>query len=369
MSSTDNSSADESHAERLRQIRKDVLETVNAAQAEADAKIEAIQARVNAELMSGQTARDSARARVIRSIVSLASAFIFIGCAFAIYLYSQNSLALLDSLRSPIVALGLLGMFIGASGLMVLGVYKAKADITFLDIDSRRASNQKNASAPNIEEQRLRDAYFEYVPGKPNPVAQANATADIFRTPFEQHLIFTIGSLNERMRITDMKSSHLLDRGTMYIKNGIIFYVVSILLFQIAGHYIGVSNLMVAGMASCSLLFLVIEFLATWFLKQYKAFVDASTNLLRVISIYNSILLSYHGIKEFAPTDEGRGDKMRKEILEILSREIKWPQPTQVKGGDASHMVEMFDSLGLFMERAKGVFQKPAPKAAEEEAV
>ena len=367
MSRIDNSSADESPADRANAQRDEFLNTFNRLEQEAEAKAEAVHAKLLATQL--ELDRAAARGRVVRGIITLASGFIFVAGASSLYLYFRGGDQYLEITQNPIIAYGLIGMFLGATGLMVLGVNKARADISFLDLDNRRTNSPKSSSSPNAEDQRLRDEYFAYVPGQSKSVEYANEAVDMVRTPFEQHIIFTIGSLNEQMKVADMKSSHLLDRGAKYIKNGIMFYVASILIFQLAGHLVGVSNLMVAGIVSCSLTFLVIEFLAAWFLRQYKAFVDSSTNLLRVISIYNSILLSYHGIKEFAPTGEGMGDKMRAEILEILSREIKWPHPTPLKGGDVSHMVEMFDSLGIFMERTKGVFQKPASKPAEEAAV
>ncbi len=152
----------------------------------------------------------------------------------------------------------------------------------------------------------------------------------------------------------------------IYIKNGIFFYVLCIVVWQVyAALSSGVTSFMIYGMVSCTLTFLVVEFLAAWFLRQYRSYVDASAHLVRVRSIFQRYLLSYLGMKEFAERDGSGLAKMRAEVLKVLSQEIKWPDPARGAKADFNHMNEMFDAVSQILVKAKDVI-KPTSRVGED---
>ncbi|MDH8179558.1 hypothetical protein QIG81_27635, partial [Klebsiella pneumoniae] len=75
--------------------------------------------------------------------------------------------------------------------------------------------------------------------------------------------------------------------GTSYSKGGITFFITSIIVWQVLSWLTGFKEQYIYGMISCSLLFIFIEFLSAWFLKQYRHFVDTSTYHIKVKSIFD----------------------------------------------------------------------------------
>ncbi len=176
------------------------------------------------------------------------------------------------------------------------------------------------------------------------------------RDRFEKYMREIVLSLDSQINLSERKASILLDKGTSYIRNGIIFYVLSIIAWQIIERNAPLSTIAILGMVSCSLTFLVIEFLAAWFLRQYRSFVDASTNLIRVKSVFNRNLLAYFAMKEFSLDEDMEAmTSIRTELLAILSQDIKWPDIHVGPPGDFNHMMEMFDSFTKFVDKAKGL--------------
>ncbi|MEX6677959.1 hypothetical protein QWI18_18750 [Pseudomonas sp. W2Oct36] len=209
---------------------------------------------------------------------------------------------------------------------------------------------------------------------KPDPLSKADvesATQDPFDSDivaltddekFEDHMRKIDDYLESQIDLAERKASILLDKGTAYIRNGIFFYVATIVGWQILERNSELTTVAVLGMVSCSLTFLVIEFLAAWFLRQYRSFVDASTQLLRVKSIFNKYMLTYFGIKEFSdPADSSSYEKIRSEISTMLAHEIKWPETALGKNGDFNHMMEMFDSLTTFVDKAQKLVKPEKP--------
>jgi len=177
-----------------------------------------------------------------------------------------------------------------------------------------------------------------------------NKTPDV--KGFEQHMNSLVRSLDLHISLAENKASLLLDKGTTYLWRGIVFYIASIVVWQVATGLFEVGKYAVWGMVSCSLTFLVVEFLAAWFLRQYKSFTDSSFNLVRVKSVFNRYLLSYLAIKEFSDSGEHLVD-MRVQMLKVLEEDIKWLEPAPQKAGDLNHMIAMFESVSGLVEKLK----------------
>ncbi|TSD78694.1 hypothetical protein FFI16_020460 [Pseudomonas sp. KBS0710] len=177
-------------------------------------------------------------------------------------------------------------------------------------------------------------------------------------TSVESYIHGITKSLDRHIELSEKKASKLLDTGTMYLRRGIYFYVASIFVWQIIAHVWGVDKQLIFGVVSCSLTFLVVEFLAAWFLKQYRSFIDSSIQFMKVKSVFDRYLLSYYAVKEFTGGDSEDLVATKAQILKVLSEEIKWPEALNTKAADMNHMVQMFDSLSGMLEKIKKVSTK-----------
>ncbi|MCK9705012.1 hypothetical protein [Pseudomonas syringae] len=170
-----------------------------------------------------------------------------------------------------------------------------------------------------------------------------------------------ISAIDSQIDWMERKGSVLLDKGRASMRNGIIFYVLTIIGWQVYAWIVKeVTDVMIYGIISCSLAFLVMEFSAAWFLREYRSFVAASSHLFRLKSIYNRYLLSYLGIKEFSSGDKPGLIKMRAELLKVLAQDVVWPGSFKGRAADHNHMVEMFSSFTDLLAQAKDVLKSPA---------
>ncbi|MFR0673188.1 hypothetical protein ACLUUI_05635 [Enterobacterales bacterium AW_CKDN230030176-1A_HGKHYDSX7] len=178
------------------------------------------------------------------------------------------------------------------------------------------------------------------------------------RNPLENHIYGVIDSLENHINISDKKASNLLDTGTMYLRRGIYFYVASIFVWQVVAQFRGVDQALIFGIASCSFTFLVVEFLAAWFLKQYRNFNDSSMQFMKVKSVYDRYLLSYHALNQFSPEGTEALTEARTMMLAVLEKEARWPELTNLKTADVNHMAQIFESIGGILDKAKSVVSK-----------
>lgn len=270
---------------------------------------------------------------------------------------SKESLKSIDY-KAVIAALGLaLGVFLCYVQYRESASPKRKPSSSFVDLDER-ASNRNFESQIFELKHRLHTAN-----SKGLDLADESPEVDVVDsqpdlrgfTSVESYIHAITKSLDRHIELSEKKASKLLDTGTMYLRRGIYFYVASIFVWQLIAHVWGVDKQLVFGVVSCSLTFLVVEFLAAWFLKQYRSFIDSSIQFMKVKSVFDRYLLSYYAVKEFA--GEGSEDlvETKAQILKVLSEEIKWPEALNTKAADMNHMVQMFDSLAGVLEKMKKV--------------
>jgi len=264
---------------------------------------------------------------------------------------------------------------IGISGIIFLiagtgiGFFAGVKEKTFVDIDDKiynaraqMAEVEKDALLKKVAEleHKLKNYYSsDFVTSKiQTSAAVEKPDLSFFPTlsdskNFDQYMKSLIRSLDMNIELAENKASLLLDKGTTYLWRGIVFYVLSIVLWQVATAYFKVvGDYTVWGMVSCSMTFLVVEFLAAWFLRQYKSFTDSSFNLVRVKSVFNRYFLSYLAIKEFSDSSQHLVD-MRLQMLKVLEEDIKWLDATPQKAGELNHMVAMFESVSGLLEKLK----------------
>ncbi|SFA81802.1 hypothetical protein [Pseudomonas sp. NFPP24] len=229
---------------------------------------------------------------------------------------------------------------------------------SFVDIDERASSNRVEAQISELryEVQKIKAGQDNSVVSKRDDV-ESKAELHEF-SAIEYYIHRLIKSLDKHIETSEKKASKLLDTGTLYLRRGIYFYVASIFLWQIIAHVWGVDKPLIYGVISCSLTFLVVEFLAAWFLKQYRSFIDSSIQFMKVRSVFDRYLLSYYAIKEFS-IDEPEGNvESKAQILKVLAEEVKWPEALNSKSGDMNHMVQMFHSLSEILDKVKKISTK-----------
>lgn len=177
---------------------------------------------------------------------------------------------------------------------------------------------------------------------------------------FARYYVDVKNVLQEKASNADAKASLLLDRGVAYSRLGIVFFAVSIIAWQILSWQHGFQKQFIYGIVSCSLLFITIEFLSAWFLRQYVQFVDTSTYLMKVKSIFDRYLLTYLAALDermLALTDKNTVAG----VLTILKDDIKWPDSYLLKSGEVSFAREMMESLAS-VAKAVQASAKPEKK-------
>jgi CRISPR/Cas system-associated endonuclease Cas3-HD len=105
-------------------------------------------------------------------------------------------------------------------------------------------------------------------------------------------------------------------------------------------------------MVACSILFLFIEFLSAWFLKQYRQFVDTATYLFKVKAIFDRHYLLYLALKGGEAHLAG-DEKKLKTLAEALTDEIKWPNDNHLTKADVAFAREALDSVSDLLKALK----------------
>lgn len=235
---------------------------------------------------------------------------------------------------------------------------------SFSEIDRRH--QESKAEMSNIAEEKveeLTDALTQAFDQA--AVSIGTEVKDSKNSEFDQYLKRIVGDLDDQISLSDEKASKLLDKGVGYLGAGLFFYIGSIIFWQFWAKGDELSAVVALGMFSCTIAFVVIEFLAAWFLKQYRSFTDSSLSYARVRSHYDRCLLSYYAIREFSSAAEGPAVK-REEILEYLKREAHWPDAKQINDNDFNYMLESMNSMTSAIDKFRGLVKKPKMAKAKE---
>ncbi|MNB90759.1 hypothetical protein D3C76_411810 [compost metagenome] len=187
----------------------------------------------------------------------------------------------------------------------------------------------------------------------------------VLGTAFEVYVCGVVESLDKHISLTEEKGSNLLDRGLLFLFGGILFYVAAIVGWQMWAKYGEPEvSVMYIGMFASSIVFLVCEFLAAWFLKQYRHYVDASLACLRVKSVYDRYMLSYYAVKEMAPEVGEVSEKLNR-VLEAIKEDVMWPGHKDNMNNDFNYMIESMSAVHASLDKIKGIFDSKSKRAAE----
>lgn len=236
-------------------------------------------------------------------------------------------------------------------------------DNSFVELD-KRARNEKT---------RYRTPQFETLVATlnelPRDVESSKKNKERSRTiagglSFVEHMKAVIESLDYQIDYAEQKASTLLDIGRRFVRWGIWLYVLSILVWQVYlwGIDFVINPGIITGMVSCSLLFLIVEFLGAWYLKQYRHYGDSAFAYMKVRSSYNRYMLAYCAIVQFSGDDLPAA---KEDILKVLAESEKWPDFKEVTSNDFNHMLQSVESLGAVFEKLKGVFGRAGKGSSE----
>jgi hypothetical protein len=185
---------------------------------------------------------------------------------------------------------------------------------------------------------------------------------DLPESSFESFISNVLRSLSAYATSSEITATKLLDKGVAFMAGGLVFYIVAIIVWQVFANLTNPdSYMMYIGMAACSMTFLVVEFLAAWFFKQYRYYVEVSLSCLRVRSVYDRYLLNYYALREFEGKDD---EKIRKQMMEVLKEDVSWPDYKKGVDNDFNYMIESMSAAHTSLDKMKDLFQ-PKKKAAE----
>ncbi|AMS20538.1 hypothetical protein AYK59_10485 [Pseudomonas synxantha] len=172
---------------------------------------------------------------------------------------------------------------------------------------------------------------------------------------FVEHMRSIIESLDYQIDYAEAKASRLLEVGRSFVRGGISLYILSIILWQGYLYYIGflLNPGIVIGMVSTTLIFLIMEFLGAWYLKQYRHYGDSAFSYMKVRSSYNKYMLAYCTILEFTTDDHSAA---KDDMLRVLSESENWPDIKEVNSNDFNYMLQSVEAMGTVFEKLKGVF-------------
>jgi hypothetical protein len=174
---------------------------------------------------------------------------------------------------------------------------------------------------------------------------------------FADNMRSIVESLDKQITYAEEKASTLLEVGRGFVRGGIWLYVLSILVWQAYLYYIEfkLSAGVIIGMASTTLIFLIMEFLGAWYLKQYRHYGDSAFSYMKVRSSYNKYMLAFCAVSEYTVDDF---PKAQEEMLRVLAEPVSWPDIKDVNSNDFNYMLQSVESMGSVFEKLKGIFAR-----------
>lgn len=109
-------------------------------------------------------------------------------------------------------------------------------------------------------------------------------------------------------------------------------------------------------MISLSLLFIFIQFLGGWFLKQYRRTLNTSLYLNTIKPNLDKYLLSYYVVHEFST--EGEKKFFVKDLLSVISNEFKNLDSQLLNTQEENFAKEMSDSINSLKDTITNLTNK-----------
>lgn len=248
------------------------------------------------------------------------------------------------------------------------------SDTSFVELDKRaelrdlvKAKAQAQAQMRALSEELVRvkiDAANKHSGLEIRPSNEAKtATVKDPSYDFVENIQDIISNLDSQIRYAEEKASRLLESGRSFIKMGITFYLITIVAWQLYlwGAHTELTPGMIVGMASCTILFITVEFLGAWFLKQYRHYGDSAFAYMKVRSMYGRHLLAYCTVFEFG---DG-GDESKNDLLKVLEKAEEWPELKDLNKNDFNHMLQSVETVGVLFEKIKSINKSKSYRASQ----
>lgn len=174
------------------------------------------------------------------------------------------------------------------------------------------------------------------------------STKPHLHTPFEIYANAVVEAIDNRIGLSEIKANGLLVKGQRMMGIGVGVYLFFIVFWQVLSHAWGYNNMILVGFISSSMLFIVLEFLAAWYLKQYRSYVDLSAAYLQIRCIYNNYLLTYYALNQFSSESD-----IRNSLAEMLAQKMDWPSINDMNKNDFNYMLSSIESFSGVLEKLK----------------
>lgn len=229
----------------------------------------------------------------------------------------------------------------------MISMPRSVVKIDFVDVDEKYTNEKTKVMSGHITAEKVK-GYAETLKRLSESEIQIQEKTD----PVISCLKQAISILEKKASASDEKASILLQKGISYTKFGIGYYLFSILVWQVLFWLFGFKKEHLYGIISCSFLFLFVEFLSAWFLKQYKNFTDNSVYLLKIKSIFDRFLIVY--TIEMKENDNVLNENNNySKTIELISRELIWPDVAVIESKESGFSKETMSSLSDLVNALK----------------
>lgn len=266
--------------------------------------------------------------------------------------------------------LGVFIMILGGLTLIfssIIPYLKAKSPNDFAEVDREYATNKNeinskaNSESLHVILKRI-ESKLDTTSTQTDNNKDIDTQLDIISFDLvKSTLTQTINTLENKADAADKKASILLQRGVSLTKFGIVYYLLSIIIWQIVFFKSPYKPEHLYGILSCSFLFLFIEFLSAWFLKQYKNFTDNSIYLLKIKSIFDRFLIVYL-IDENQNEGKNPDNINFKKSLDLLSKDFAWPDTSVIESKEQTFARETISSITELINAIKPKEKESAEK-------
>jgi hypothetical protein len=146
------------------------------------------------------------------------------------------------------------------------------------------------------------------------------------------------------MEAANSKASLLLARGIIILVLSMIVYVGIIGLFQWFLDSKEIKLQHILGITSTTILFVFVQFIGAWFLKQYRYFVDTSTYYMKLKVNIDRFMFVYLTTNEMQTSPEHKKELTDK-FITFMMQDIKYPDTYIGAKGDLNLAKETLDNL------------------------
>ena len=170
---------------------------------------------------------------------------------------------------------------------------------------------------------------------------------------YEGYFNSNIQAIIDTMSISGRRSNNLLVTGIVVILIGILVYLAMIFFWLDEFHTNGFQTYHIFGVVSTSLLFLFIEFLGAWFLKQHRRVSEEKLYLMKFKATIERTFQAYLLAKE---SNQENQLELHKTLLDLFKTDLNFPSSNEVEY--SSFAKEAMGTISNLTDSIKKLTQK-----------